>query len=162
MAAPERSRLRKAGIGVTAAGALAIATVGAFEGLRLTAYQDVVGVWTACYGETRGMRAGLRFTPAQCDQMLSDRLVEFESGMRACLSRPDSLPDKTYVAFLSLAYNIGTGAFCRSSVVRKANAGDLKGACAALTAFNKAGGRIVPGLTRRRQQEQALCLAGVR
>jgi lysozyme len=99
------SRLKKG----AAATALAVALVGGFEGLRLYSYQDVVGVWTACYGETKGMRAGMRFTRAQCDSMLASSLAEHERGMRACLSNPDSLPDKVYVADLSLGYNIGTG-----------------------------------------------------
>lgn len=154
------SRLRKAGA-ITAAGALALAVVGTYEGLRLNSYQDVIGVWTACYGETKGMRPGLRFTKAQCDSMFEDRLGEFEAGMRRCLTNPDAIPDKPYVAFLSLAYNIGTGAFCRSTVARKANAGDLRGACDALLAWNRAGGRVIDGLDRRRKEERALCLSGL-
>ena len=155
------SRLKKAGIGLTAAGVLAVATVGAYEGLRTTSYRDVIGVWTACYGETRGIKPGMRFTKAQCDQMLVDGLEDFEAGMRRCLANPDAIPDKPYVAFLSLSYNIGTGAFCRSTVARRANAGDLRGACEAMLAFNRAGGREVRGLTNRRQAERKLCLEGV-
>lgn len=156
------SRLRKAGIGVTAAGALAVTVVGAYEGLRLNSYRDVIGVWTICYGETRGVGSGMRFTKAQCDQKLVDGLEDFERGMRACLTAPDAIPDKPYVAFLSLSYNIGTGAFCRSTVARRANAGDLRGACDALLAFNRAGGTVVRGLDNRRKAERKLCLEGIR
>lgn len=156
------SRLKKAGIGVTAAGAAAIALVGAWEGLRLTSYRDVIGVWTVCYGETRGVKPGMRFTKQQCGDMLIDGLEDFEAGMRACLRNPDVIPDKTYVAFLSLSYNIGTGAFCKSSVARKANAGDLRGACDALMLYTRAGGREIKGLVNRRVDERRLCIEGLR
>lgn len=156
------SRLRKAGIGLTAAGGLAIALVGGWEGLKLTSYRDVIGVWTACYGETRGIKPGMRFTKAQCDTMLIDGLEDFEAGMRACLTRPDAIPEKPYVTFLSLAYNVGTGTFCQSSVAKKANAGDLRGACDALMLYVNAGGRRIQGLVNRRAAERKLCLEGVR
>lgn len=156
------SRLRKAGIGLTAAGGLAIALVGGWEGLKLSSYRDVIGVWTACYGETRGIKPGMRFTKAQCDTMLIDGLEDFEAGMRACLTRPDAIPEKPYVAFLSLAYNVGTGTFCQSSVAKKANAGDLRGACDALMLYVNAGGRRIQGLVNRRTAERKLCLEGVR
>lgn len=155
------SRLKRAGVGLTVAGTLAVATIGAYEGLRLASYRDVIGVWTVCYGETRGVKPGMRFTKAQCDTKLVDGLADFEAGMRRCLTNPDAIPDKPYVAFLSLAYNVGTGAFCKSTVARRANAGDLRGACDALLAFNKAGGRVVQGLVNRRQAERKLCLAGL-
>lgn len=156
------SRLKKAGIGVTAAGAVAIALVGSWEGLRLTSYRDVIGVWTVCYGETRGVKPGMRFTKQQCGDMLIDGLEDFEAGMRACLRNPDAIPDKPYVAFLSLSYNIGTGAFCKSSIARKANAGDLRGACDALMLYTRAGGREIKGLVNRRVDERRLCLEGLR
>lgn len=153
-------RLRIAG-GLTGAGLLAVAVVGGYEGLRTTAYRDVVGIPTVCFGETRGVRMGDSYTVDECKAMLGDGLVEFEAGMRKCLAAPDRIPDKSYVAFLSLAYNIGGGAFCRSTVARKANAGDLRGACDAILAWNKAGGRVIDGLDRRRKEERALCLSGL-
>lgn len=155
------SRLKKAGVGLTAAGAMAVGLVGNWEGLRLYAYQDVIGVWTACYGETKDIKPGMKFTKAQCDVMFIERLQEFEAGMRKCLQNPDKIPDKPYVAFLSLAYNIGNGAFCKSSVARFANAGNLKEACNRILAFNKAGGKVIKGLVKRREEERKLCLAGL-
>lgn len=93
--------------------------------------------------------------------MLGDALIEFETGMRKCLKAPDAIPDKPYTAFLSLSYNIGTGAFCGSTVARRANAGDLKGACNAIPAWNRAGGKVVKGLVNRRAEERAICLEGL-
>lgn len=156
------SRLKKAGLGLTAAGVIAVATVGGYEGLRTKAYRDVVGIPTVCFGETRGVKMGDRYTVDECKAMLGDALVEFETGMRRCLKAPDQIPDKTYVAFLSLSYNIGQGAFCRSTVARRANAGNLKGACDAMLAWNKAGGRVIQGLVNRRKGERLLCLEGLK
>lgn len=156
------SRLKKVGLGLTAAGALAVAFVGGWEGMRLKAYRDIVGIPTVCFGETRGVRMGDQYTAEQCRAMLGDGLAEFEAGIRKCLVAPDRIPDKTYVAFLSLSYNIGQRAFCGSTVARRANSGDLRGACEAITAWNKAGGRVVPGLVNRRAAERAMCLGGLK
>ena len=155
------SRIKKAGL-VTAAGALAIALVGGFEGVRLKAYIPIPGdVPTVCFGETRGVKLGDKHTLAECKAMLGDALADFETGIRRCLKAPDSIPDKPYVAMLSLSYNIGQKAFCGSTVAKRANAGDLRGACDAMLAWNKASGRVVPGLVNRRNAERKLCLEGI-
>jgi lysozyme len=140
---------------------LAVAFVGGKEGLKTVAYRDVVGVPTVCFGETRGVAMGDRYTVDECKTMLGQGLVEFEQGMTACLDRPERIPDKSYVAFLSAAYNIGIKAFCHSSMQRLINAGDIRGACNALTNWTMAGGRVIAGLVKRRQEERSLCLQGV-
>lgn len=155
------SRLRTVFKALTVVGGLSIVTVGGYEGLRLYSYQDVIGVWTYCYGETKNAKPGMKFTKAQCDHIFVERLEEFETGMRACLAKPDSIPDKPYVAFLSLTYNIGTTGFCKSSIARKANAGDLRGACDALLLYNRAGGKVVKGLVKRRESERKMCMEGL-
>jgi lysozyme len=162
------TRLKAVGKGlaaITLAGTLAVQTVGGFEGLKLYAYRDVVGIWTACYGETKGIKPGMKFSKADCDNMLIDSLVEHEEGMRKCLKQPDALPIKTYVAGVSLTYNIGVGGFCGSTVARKLNAGDIPGACNAILAWDKGtvrGKKVqIPGLTNRRVAERKLCLEGV-
>lgn len=152
------SRLKKGGVGLVAA----IALIGGYEGVRTVAYRDIVGVPTVCFGETRGVKMGDRYTMEECREMLGDGIVEFEAGMRKCLTRPDAVPIKAYVAFLSLSYNIGTGAFCKSTVARKANAGDIRGACDAILAWNKAGGRVVAGLVNRRADERRICLSDMK
>lgn len=152
-----KSRLKKSG----ALMAGAVALVGAWEGVKTVAYRDIVGIPTICFGETRGVKMGDRYTMDECRAMLGDALVEFETNMRKCLKAPDSIPDKPYTAFLSLSYNIGTGAFCGSTVARKANEGDLKGACNAIPAWNRAAGRVVKGLVNRRAEEQKICLEGI-
>lgn len=159
--ANKKSRLGIAGA-ITAIGLAAIALVGRFEGYKPYAYRDVIGVWTACYGSTKGIKAGMKFTKEECDDKFLDDLQRHEAGMRACLKAPDAIPAKSYVAFLSLTYNIGTGGFCKSSVARAINAGKLEYACHRLKVFNRAGGRVVRGLTKRRAQEEKVCLEGVK
>ncbi len=154
------SRIRARGA-VTGIGLMLVVLVGGFEGLRLYSYQDVVGIWTACYGETKNMRAGLRFTKDECDRMFVGSLVEHEMGMRACLRAPDAVPDKVYVAFVSLTYNIGVAAFCRSTLARYVNANDLSAACDEILKWDRAGGKVVRGLTVRRQKEHVLCKQGI-
>lgn len=153
------SRLRNAG----AAGlvALAIGVVGVHEGLRTEAYRDPVGIPTICYGETRGVRMGQRHTKPECDEMLARRLDEFAGHMERCVPSAKAMPEPRYVAHLSLTYNIGEGAYCRSSVARLTNAGRIREACDAFLMWDRAGGRRLAGLTRRRQEERALCLKGL-
>ncbi|BBL73968.1 lysozyme [Methylomagnum ishizawai] len=140
--------------------AAAVALTGGYEGLRTVAYRDPIGIPTICFGETRGVRMGDRATADQCRTLLGARLREFEAGMVACLDRPESIPDGAYIAALDLTYNIGTGAFCKSTLRRKLNAGDIAGACEEFPRWNKAGGVEWPGLTRRRAEERELCRAG--
>lgn len=137
----------------------AIALVGGYEGLRTVAYRDVVGIPTICFGETRGVKMGDTATVEQCKTMLGDALIEFSAGLDKCLTY--KVPDKPYTAFLSWSYNVGLGAACKSTLVKKANAGDVRGACNELPKWNRAGGRVVAGLTKRRLDEQRICLEGV-
>lgn len=152
------SRLKR-GLAVTGA---AIALIGAWEGLRTVAYRDPIGIPTICFGETRNVKMGDVKTKDECRRMLGDRLLEFERGMRACLKAPDKVPDGPYVAALSLSYNIGTAAFCRSSVRAHLDAGNIRAACDALLRFVKAGGMTLPGLVNRRKAEREVCLNGVK
>lgn len=154
------SRFKKI-TGITVAGAMAVTLIGGFEGLRLNSYPDVIGVWTACYGTTKGIKPGMKFTKAQCDAKLIEELVQHEEGMRKCLKTPDAIPDKPYIAYVSLTYNIGVGGFCKSSLPALINAGNYREACFRLLSFNKAGGKVVKGLTNRREQEKKFCLSGL-
>lgn len=136
--------------------AITIACVGAYEGLSLSTYPDLTGIPTYCYGETRGAKLGQTFDKSQCDDMLSKRLIEFNAGVNSCVKVP--LPDSRRSAFVSLSYNIGTSAFCKSTVVKRINAGDTAGACEAILMWNRAGGAVVQGLINRRIKERAMCL----
>lgn len=142
--------------------AAAVAIVGTWEGLRTTAYRDPIGIPTVCYGETRSVRMGDKYSAKECKIMLGKRLVEFEMRMRKCLKHPDRIPEKSYVAFLSLTYNVGAGAFCRGSVARYANQRDYVEACRSLKKYVYAGGKRLRGLVNRRNAEYKLCMEGVR
>lgn len=144
----------------------------------LRVYLDIVGVATACDGLTtdeqgRPLRRGQSFTEAQCAAMLERALVVHAEGVMACSPGLALSPDAAIerrregprFAAVSLAYNVGVGAYCESSARRAFNAGQYRLGCDALLSWNKArvGGRLRPvrGLTLRRQRERAVCLSGL-
>lgn len=140
---------------------IAIPFIGGMEGLRLKAYQDVAGVWTVCYGETKGVKAGDAFTKERCDAMFVRRIGEFRRGIHGYFTTETietRLPPPRDVAFTSLAYNVGVIGAGKSTATRRLNAGNIAGACEALTWWNRAGGRVIRGLVNRRAAEQELCL----
>ncbi len=142
--------------------ALAVVTITGFEGMRTTAYRDVVGIPTVCVGETKGVRMGMRFTIPECQAMLVKRLGEdYAPAIERCITRP--MGDDFYVASLSLAYNVGTGGLCKSSVVRLYNVGERRASCDAFLLYDKGGKplHVIAGLTKRREAERALCLKGI-
>jgi len=140
--------------------ALAVSMIAPFEGLRTTAYRDVIGIPTICYGETRSVFMGQTKTAAECGTMLAMRVAEFYHAVDPCI--PDDVPAPAKVAFVSLAYNIGSGGFCSSSTIQGAfRRHDYLAACNGISLFNRAGGRVVQGLINRRAIEKAACLKGL-
>lgn len=141
-----------------------IALIKQFEGLRLTAYPDPATggePWTIGYGTTTGagvgkVAKGMTITPVQAESMLVRSLEAYERGVLAALKSPPG--QHQFDAMVSLAYNIGLGKFAQSSVVRFFNAGDITRAAGAFLLWNKAAGKVLPGLTRRRQAERDLFL----
>lgn len=153
---------RRVAVGGSVAGAVAIAAVlaGSFEGERHRVYRDIVGVPTYCIGETRNPNWNHVYTHEECVRIFEGRLTEFAEGVQKCVKTPMS--DTRLAAFTSLSYNIGIAGFCRSSVVRLQNSGHYREACDAMRAWNHAGGKVVYGLTRRREAERKLCLEDVK
>lgn len=128
---------------------------------HLVAYPDIVGVWTICHGETKDVRKGMTETKEGCALRLDTRLAnDFAPAVLACTPRLKGR-DYQLAAAISLAYNIGTPAYCRSTVDRRFDAGDWRGGCDAMLMWNKAGGKVVRGLDNRRKAERKLCLTGV-
>lgn len=156
------SRVKKSAYVATAL----VALVGAWEGLRTTAYKDIVGIPTVCYGETSGVKMGDKYTVSECKEMLKVSLDKHSQNMETCLTSPEKVPDKVYIAAASLTYNIGSGAFCTSSVARYINSGDYPRACGAILLYNKArvNGKLQPvkGLTNRRLEENKICMEGAK
>ncbi|AXE31651.1 muraminidase [Chromobacterium phragmitis] len=126
-----------------------------FEGLRLAAYQDMVGVWTIGYGHTGpDVKAGLIITQQQADKLLAADLEKFETGVGQLVAVP--LNANQFAALVSFSYNLGLGNLRSSTLLRLLNQGDFAGAAAQFSRWNRAGGQVVAGLARRRQAEQAL------
>ena len=142
-----------------AAAALAISTVSYYEGKVNRTYVDPVGVLTSCYGHTGPeLRKGQIFTDEQCLTQLQEDLVKHTAALD-CIKQP--MTDGQKAAFLSFAFNVGNSAFCSSTLARKANAGDMRGACAELSRWTMAGGRQLQGLVNRRAAERKLCEQGL-
>lgn len=137
--------------------AICVGCVAGFEGLRTAAYMDPVGIPTVCFGETAGVRLGDKYTAEQCREMLGTRVLEFGEAVDRCVTV--DLPPSRKAALVSFSYNVGVNAFCKSTLTKKLNAGDVVGACNELSRWTKAKGITLPGLVKRRAQERELCLA---
>ena len=148
-----RSRIVAGALAISAASLVAIAT---HEGYRGNAYQDSVGVPTIGFGETAGVKIGDKTTPERALVQLLASTEKHADAIRACITVP--LYQHEFDAYVSLAYNIGTGAFCRSTLVKKLNAGDYSGACSEIKRWNRAGGKVLPGLITRREAEYRMCM----
>lgn len=148
--------------GATAAVLLSIsALIKPWEGLELRSYPDIVGVWTACYGETMGIKPGMKFTKQECEDKLLVRVVnDYYRPLTQCIPDFDRKPVEWQAAAVSVTYNIGVGAACKSTAARLAREGKIRESCHAWTKFNRAGGRVVKGLVNRRNAELAICLKG--
>ena len=128
------------------------------EGNKLEAYQDIVGVWTIGVGHTAAAGnpkpvKGMRITMAESDAILAQDLATFEKAVNNAVKV--DLTQYQFDALVSLALNIGAGAFSKSTLVRKLNAKDYKGAAEQFLVWNKAGGKVVTGLANRRAKEKA-------
>ena len=144
---------------------IAVPFIAKEEGKRNKAYRDVVGVWTICYGSTRGVRAGMVLSDRQCIELLRAEVAEYRIGLHRYFTPAtinSRLPPARDAAYTSTAFNCGIGAIGKSTATRRLNAGDIAGGCEALTWWNKAGGRVLRGLFERRKRERALCLEGLK
>lgn len=155
------SRVRKS----AAVATIGVAVIGGAEGLRQKAYPDPATrgpPWTVCFGHT-----GPEVTPGyyasiqECKNILISDMDKTGDKIEVCVPALISAPPERYVAALSLAFNIGTGAFCRSSIADNLNRGRVQEACDAFLKYNRAAGIVFPGLTRRREQERRLCMVGL-
>ena len=144
-----------------AAGALAAilacaAFIAPWEGRELQPYRDVVGVLTVCFGQTQNVE-NRRYTPAECEASLRLDTAKHLMAVAACVHRPLTQPQ--WVALGSWTYNVGVTNACRSTLVRKINEGQPATVwCRELLKWNRAGGKVVKGLTRRREAEYAECV----
>ncbi len=137
-----------------------LACIKRWEGLRLTAYRDVGGKWTIGYGHVNGAREGMRITEREAEDWLRRDLAQAELAVNDAVQVP--LSDPQFGALVSFVFNVGVGAFRRSTLLRKLNAGDYDAVPAELLRWTKAGGKLVPGLVNRRNAEIGLWSKGSR
>lgn len=130
-----------------------------YEGFSTNAYKDVVGVWTIGYGFTKSVKEGDYMSPEEAEKRLSRELVAYEDAISsACTLAPNQ---NQFDAMVSFAWNVGIAGFEKSTVLKCHNKGDFTAAARAFGLWNKAGGKVWPGLIRRRASEAAMYLEPV-
>lgn len=134
---------------------LAMTLTKPWEGRRHYPYLDIAHVKTVCDGHT-GNVEDRRYSDDECDALLMGDLAEAYGYVTKCIHVP--MQRYQAAALTDATYNIGPAVVCGSTLQRLANAGDWTGACNQLMRWNRAGGRVVLGLTRRRAAERAMCL----
>lgn len=140
---------------------LAVPVVALFEGNYLTTYVDPVGIPTVCMGETdKEITMQGRFTEEQCYILLGASLQRTALEVSPCIKA--ELHSHEAAAVLSWAYNVGSGAACGSTLVRKINAGESSTAwCPELKRWVYAGGKKLRGLEKRREAEYKMCMGQI-
>lgn len=160
-------KLRNSVIAAVGGGAIAIASAlitgptgnDGLEGVRYKAYKDVVGVLTVCHGHTgNDIMLGKTYTEAECRSLLNKDLNTVARQINPYIKQ--SIPETMRGALYSFAYNVGAGNFQASTLLRKINQGDPKGACDQLRRWTYAGGNEWKGLVTRREIEREVCLWG--
>jgi lysozyme len=128
------------------------------EGYRDTAYIPVKGdVPTIGFGDTHGVKPGDKTDPIRALIRLGQHAENFQRDLRQCIGDVP-MHQHEWDAIVSWAYNVGTGAACKSTLVRKLKAFDYAGACAELLRWDRFKGGPLPGLTARRQSEYRQCM----
>lgn len=146
-----------------AIGALALSASGligilGYEGFSETAYIPVPGdVLTIGFGSTEGVKLGDTITPEKAIERAYRDIQKTESAIHKCVNVP--LSQGEYDSFSSLAYNIGTSAFCSSTLVKKLNDRDYQGACAEIKRWVYVQGKVSQGLINRREKEYQTCIS---
>ncbi|EAT2219132.1 lysozyme [Salmonella enterica] len=154
-----RPKIKMLLAGGASAVAIAAAMLGSHDGLegrRYVPYRDVAGVLTICDGHTgKDIIPGRRYNDAECDALLNKDLAQVAARIDPLIKV--SIPNSERAALYSFAYNVGTGAFAKSTLLKKLNAGDHAGACNELKRWTYAGGKQWKGLMTRREIEREVC-----
>ena len=128
-----------------------------FEGCRLSAYQDSVGVWTIGYGHTKGVKAGMKITQAQADSYLRDDANDAGADVLRLVKVP--LTQNQFDALTSFTFNLGASALKTSTLLTRLNEKNYRAAADQFTRWVFAGGQYLPGLMKRRTTEKELFLS---
>ncbi|MEA3002187.1 MAG: lysozyme [Sphingomonadales bacterium] len=163
-AAPRRLKGSALAAAIAAACALAAPLTMGFEGKRNVAYLDRLPrrpVPTTCFGHTGPeVKVGRRYSDRQCSVLLEGDLSREAVGVYRCGPPALAARPLVWAALTDLAHNIGVAGVCRSSAMWRFQTGRWREGCGRIALFDKAGGRVLPGLVRRRAREVALCLKG--
>lgn len=125
-----------------------------YESCKLTAYLCPAKVWTIGYGHTQGVKQGDKITQAQADKFLADDLESFEYYVRAVVFK--ELNQSQFDALVSFVFNGGSGNFKKSTLLKLLNEGKFTQAALEFSKWNKADGKVLEGLTKRRESERLL------
>lgn len=139
-----------------------IAMLKSFEGCKLMAYQDPTGIWTIGYGWTQPINhvpigQGMIITQSTAESLLLSGLVRYEKGITDLVTVP--INQNQFDALVDFAWNLGIKSLACSSLLRKLNDGSYTKAADEFLKWNKAGGKVMPGLVKRRTTERSLFLS---
>jgi len=134
----------------------AIPLIKEFEGCKLKAYKCPADVWTIGYGHTDGVKEGDEITQQEADRLLAGDVELFTTGVQRLVH--SDINRNQLGALVSFSFNVGLGNLRHSTLLRMVNAGDFVGAADQFLRWNKAGGKVLAGLTRRREAERQLFL----
>ena len=154
-------KIRKSIIAIVVSTA-GIGGIALHEGFRENAYVPIpgdkvtIGYGSTTYEDGSKVKMGDKITRQKAEELLGNKVNMFERQVKSCVKVP--LAQNEYDAFVSLTYNIGGQAFCSSTLVKKLNVYDYEGACNEILKWDKFRGKPLPGLTKRRQQENKQCL----
>ena len=144
-------------IGITTLSLVGLLALTQYEGFSNKAYLDIGGVPTYGYGTTKNVRIGDKIDEKGArSRLLKEVKDEYGVALNKCIKVP--LNQSEYDAYISLSYNIGTIAFCKSTLVKKLNQQQYEEACKEVLRWNRVKTKIVPGLVKRRQQEYKMCM----
>ena len=121
------------------------------EGLRLVSYQDVAGIWTIGYGSVTDVEPGEKITEVEAGERLKEDVRHAENCVNQLVTVP--LTQNEFDALVSFTFNVGCHALRKSTLLRKLNDGDYESIPAELARWDKAGGHVVAGLSKRRKLE---------
>lgn len=153
------NQLKKRLVAGTAGGVLALAAVLVqwHEGKRYEPYRDGGGVLTVCHGHTgKDVTPGEIYSEEECTALMTQDLQVARSTVERYVTI--QLTDLQKAALTSFVYNIGSGAFANSTLLKKLNAGDIQGACDQMRRWKYDEGKVSNGLINRREVERELCL----
>ena len=131
-----------------------LALIKKFEGCKLESYKCAAGVWTIGYGSTKGIKEGMSISQEEADNLLLEDVAVFEDNVLDAVTMP--LSQHQFDALVSWTFNLGGANLKASTMLKKLNAGEYEEVPAQMKRWNKAGGKVLQGLIRRREAEALL------